>query len=175
MKKKIIFFGVLFLILNYAQAQQTKTFDPKRDLDLVRMDKFVGTWEWKSKNTTYTLILKKWKAGDNFYVIAGWYRFIKDGKIVVDQLDNSNSIKHAGLTGTLTKENDSLNFSFKDLTRKELRHGTLNFVNENPGKILFKLKSEKRRQSLSELGTKSGKLSAEKVPHDLNIILNKVE
>lgn len=35
MKKKIIIFGVLFLILNCVKAQQTKTFDAKRDLDLV--------------------------------------------------------------------------------------------------------------------------------------------
>lgn len=156
-------------------AQDPKVFDPIRDLNILEMNKYVGTWEWKSNNTSFILVLKKWKAGENLYLINGWYRFTKNGKTVINQLDSVDKVKYSGLTGSIIKGNDSLKFSFSDPTREELRHGSLSFIGGNLNRLIFKLQMEKRPQRTNQFAPKRGKIFTEKIPSDLNLTMNRVE
>lgn len=162
------------MLFNYAVARQTKFVHPKKDLDIIQMNKFLGTWEWKSKTSSFTMILKKWQVTDDFCIIRGWYRYIKGEKIIFDRLDSVDRPKSSVVGGTVTKGNDSLKMGFEDITQK-YRNGTLNFVNGNSNKILFKLKGEQNDQSVSRCGNSRKLIFNDKLPYDLNMIMTRIK
>ncbi|WEK20500.1 MAG: hypothetical protein P0Y49_05035 [Candidatus Pedobacter colombiensis] len=175
MKKNLIILGILFLIFSSVRAQVSNISDPLNDLDVAQMDKFIGKWEWKSKNTSFTLIIKKTKQGI-IPLLQGGYQYVENGSVIINLLDHLDEAKKSVFWGYAKKGNDTLKFSFSDPTREELRHGTLNFIKGDSNKIIFKLKNEKNRHSLKLLfASKQRQVFKGKFPDDLNLVMTRVE
>lgn len=157
-----------------AIAQEPEDSDPVKSIDIVQMDKFIGKWEWKSKNTSFTFILKKIKLGV-FTLLKGECQYIQNGSVVIDSLYNLDEIDKAKIAGIIKKGNDTAKVSFEDPTRQELRHATINFVNRDQNKIFFKFINEKNPQGLNKIVSKPRMFFPVKIPRDLNITLTRIE
>ena len=116
------------------------------------MDKYAGTWEWKSGNSSFTIVLKRKQIATGVYLLNGWYRYIKNGQIVIDKLNKVDSVKHSGLSGYAVNGNDTLTIIFSDETRNKLRNGIIFFVG-GENRILIHL-TNNRTHSLSQIGQK---------------------
>jgi len=131
MKKLLLITGIFFLLLQCIAAQDD---DPIKNLDLVQMNKVAGTWESKTANATLTLVLQVKELnqgpGADIYFLTGWYCYIKDGKVLVNELDSAGKNRYAGFTGYIKKGDPAVHFSFTDDITDQLKRGAFTFQNE---------------------------------------------
>jgi len=171
--KKITIMGILVLMVQLASAQKPSvSIEIPKDINISLSDKYAGTWEWTSSNSSFTVVLKRNKPGEPMeYFLSGWYRYIKNGRVVINQLDKLDSVKYAALAGSVLKGNDTLKVAFTDETNGKLQRGTINFIDGSFSRINIKLKGKNYREGIS-LGKR--KEYAEKVPENLNIVLKRI-
>ncbi|MDR1054705.1 MAG: hypothetical protein LBL90_02520 [Prevotellaceae bacterium] len=152
MKKAVILLcAVLFCL---PLADQKKVYRPTKDNYSLKngdyvadtgINKFVGRWEWKSGNSSFTLIIKKREKvkyihNSNFMYYSdnalGWYRYIKNGVEVKNTLDNV----HAGMTAT-----DLKNILSKTSISGVSKEGYLGLLVQING---FKMRQDARLESI---------------------------
>ncbi|WP_426330133.1 DUF6705 family protein [Pedobacter sp. R-06] len=175
MKKTFLIFGIILLLYNCAGAQQYDDSDPLNKLDTVQMNKFAGTWQWKSRDTSFTLLLKKWKAGEGLYMVVGWYKYTVKGKTVIDRLDSAGKGRYSGFVGMAMKGNDSLKFTFTDITRDESRGGNLSFIAGNPNRVRFLSEKDPKPRTGLKAHTGLEHVFTEKIPAPLNITMKRTK
>jgi hypothetical protein len=172
MKMKNLIIAILALIAQCGFAQQPNpNVEPSRDINTYLSDQYAGKWEWSLGNSSFTLVLKRNATGLDTYFLHGWYRYIKNGNLIIDQLNKLDSAKYAGLTGFILKGNDTVKISFSEVTRDKLQRGTINFIDGNQSQILIKLKTDEHRESIY-IGKR--KEYADKLPENLNLKLKRI-
>ena len=172
MKKQITIILVLSFIFFRASAQKNSSFVPVDNLNLALMDKYAGTWEWKSGTSSFTLVLKKQQIATRLQILNGWYRYVKNGKTIIDKISKIDSIKYSGLSGYTVKGNDTVNMIFADDTRDKEKSGIIFFVNGDENKISIKFNKDENHP-LKHLRFSPRKVYEDLIPENLNIILTR--
>lgn len=139
---------LLSLFVSIGSLGQTKDSSNKeqytKDPELA---KYVGTWQWISDSTIFTIVLRQVKlhfSGTDQYkdVIIGWHSYVENGVLLESSLDRMPSApmmemedtlldKVATISATTPTKPSMLTIYVKDLTRKRDLSGRLEFI---PGK-----------------------------------------
>lgn len=128
----------LACVFTKGAAQQVDQ-DPIKNIDTIRMERIKGVWEWKDGRTSFTVVFKRKKMNTTSF-LYGFYKFVKDGKVVIDKTAQINPRQDPGLVGILFRNKSEVSIIFTDYTRKNLRKdGTLTFNQNNPKTAILKL------------------------------------
>jgi hypothetical protein len=175
MKKKIIIISALLLIFHCAIGQQKSSNDPIKDMDFTLMNKFNGTWEWKTSKESLTIILKTAAPtpGNNLYLVFGWYRFEKNGKVIIDELADVENLRTSTFAGYSKKGDSLLHFSFTDKSNNKLRHGFLSFIDGSQTSALLTFENEKYIAERKQY--RKSQQIRDTIPSTFKIILKKLK
>ena len=100
MRKIILVLSVLFLIASSLKAQEEGTYK-----SYPQLDPYVGTWQWQSKDSVFTITLVKTVStfeGNSADILFGWHE-LSVGKQVIQSTMHLKSDKYDN-----TRENQSI-------------------------------------------------------------------
>jgi len=176
MKKLTVALNILLFAFYFASAQQMQNDDPVKNLDRELMAKFNGTWEWKSNEDSFTLVLKSDLLSNTdpsgLQFVSGWYRYIKNGKVIVDNLAEVGNTKSAAFMGYIKKGDPTLRISFSDKTRDRVRHGTIIFTANSQTAILLKIDPREMGGVHIQVAPLS---KTDTIPRSLKMVLHKIK
>lgn len=130
----LLFLCILtYLSINSFSQNQIKNGDYIKNDNI---NKFVGSWQWISGDTSFIIVLEKEKktlksdkATINTDAIKGWHKYLINGKVI----ENTVSSDTESITGMIAQDgNESkLTIFFNDITKSKSGRATLEFL---PGK-----------------------------------------
>lgn len=128
--EKILFLNIILVLLH--QLSFSQTFKDAKKGDYIRssnIDKFIGTWEWKSGNDRFVVTFKKQKIKSpqySFDALLGWYQYIKDGETIYSYLAKVSD-KDTYVTGSATRHDDA---TLVGISNQDSEGILLNFYDE---------------------------------------------
>ena len=152
MRKYILLISILMFTVFAANAQNAGEYYKNNEID-----KFVGTWEWKSGNDYFRIVISKQKLeGTNFStgskhhrdMAIGWHIYVKNGVIIDSSMDNVNrtfvdaldAIRNSSLNGGGGTNSKYLLVSFSDKQKNKSGKATLTLVQGKSNEANWKLK-----------------------------------
>ena len=75
MRKLIIISSLLLMLFQHVIAQNPEPVDATtgvKNIDISKIDKFAGTWEWKSDQEQFLLVLNRKNFGSGIFMLNGY-------------------------------------------------------------------------------------------------------
>ena len=144
MKKLFILAGLLLMAT--VQTHGQRTIEKGGYLKDPNLDKFVGTWQGASSSDTLKVVFEKYKVyyekPDAYMdLIIGWYKFIKDGRVVDDYLNRVGSSYKKRIFSGRTDDNKStvLHLTVIDYKRDKSVNATFQLIQGQTDQAILKL------------------------------------
>lgn len=140
-----LFFIFFFIFSLAARGQEGHSFKPGDYIRQPMLDNFVGTWEWRSDSTIFTIVLQKAKVlftSQKVYkdLMIGWHSFMDNGVMIESTLykkvntdPSTTTLADTTLINLVSiygSGEDSAKFeiTIKDITRQRDFYGILEII-----------------------------------------------
>jgi hypothetical protein len=144
--KKVLFFALLttlsFLSVNSFSQREIKNGDYIKNDNI---NKFVGSWQWISGDTSFIIVLEKEKktlksdkATINTDAIKGWHKYLINGEVI----ENTVSSDVQSISGIIARDGteNKLTIFFDDITKSKSGRAILEFLPGEKDKAQWILK-----------------------------------